>query len=151
MLHESWNVMWSRCTNQFIILQKICIEILFKCVCCCFAFFFLLISTLKWNEKTMAQGYTSNKTFISTGENMFSAGHQSKLSMMVVSSFDLSVLTWGQQSLSLSGKTHPTTPPTSHPTAWGKVLKSHSGSTNFKSRPNEWRLVTPAHYQQLNW
>lgn len=31
------------------------------------------------------------------GENMSSAGQQRKLSMIVVGSFDLSVLTWWQQ------------------------------------------------------
>lgn len=101
MQHESWNVIWNRCADQFITLQKMCIDILFKWVCYCAStvlkeldFFFS--QSERGSKKAPAQGRTSNKTFISTGENMSSAGQQSKLSMIVVGSFDLSVLTWGQ-------------------------------------------------------
>lgn len=54
-------------------------------------------------------------------ENISSVGYQSKLSIIAVASFDLSVLTWGQQWQSLSGKT----PPTSY-------LPSHSMGQSVK-------------------
>lgn len=109
MLHESWNVIWSRCTDQFITLQKKCalksylneyvtMSVLF-CRICLRSRLLLLLGSRKnvRSKKTMAKGRTSNKTFISMGENMSSAGQQRKLSMIVVGSFDLSVLTWWQQ------------------------------------------------------